>query len=309
MADDFMTVADMVADAYDLSGQEISDLKNAAPLMARMPAVPSSNGTQHKYSKYTAEPVVGFRTENDGRDFDHSVDTVVSVDLKILDWSWAVDKAVADAWRQGGASAFIAREGARHMQAAMFQAEKQTLLGQTDGVAAGFNGFADNAAVNALADEMVVSAGGTTAGINQSVYLVKSSEVLHVLRTDDMGLGQTLVQNFNGATGNYPAYYTPACAWMTTQIGGAYSMARICNLNNVDSGAQLTDELIYEAVSRFPAGQAPDLIIMSREAQNQLRNSRTTYNPAGIPAATPDVAAGIQILVSDAVKTDEALLA
>jgi hypothetical protein len=80
-------------------------------------------------------------------------------------------------------------------------------------------------------------------------------------------------------------------------------------LNNVDSGAQLTDELIYEAISKFPAGQAPDLIIMSREAQNQLRNSRTTYNPAGIPAATPDVSAGIQILVSDAVKTDEALIA
>jgi len=309
MPNDLPTVADMVADAYDLSGQEVSDLKNAAPLMARLPAVPSSNGTTHKYSKYTAEPVVGFRVENDGRDFDHSTDLVVTEDLKILDWSWAVDKAVAEAWRQGGAAAYIAREGARHMQAALFQAEKQVLRGVADGVATGFTGFADNAAIDALADEMVVNAGGTTADINQSVYLLKSSEVFNVLRTEGLGLGPTLLQNMVGTNGNFPAYYTPACAWLATQIGGAYSMGRIVNLNDVDSGAQLNDEMIYDAVSRFPAGQGPDLIVMSRKAQEQLRNSRTATNIAGIPAPTPEMAAGMQILVTDAIKTDEALIA
>lgn len=309
MANDLITVADLVADAYDLSGQEVSDLKNAAPLMAALSAMPSSNGTTHKYSKYTAEPVVGFRTENDGRDFDHSVDTVVSVDLKILDWSWACDKAVAEAWRQGGAAAFVAREGARHMQAAMFQAEKQLLRGQADGLAAGFTGFADNANIDALADEMVVNAGGTTADVNQSVYLLKSTEVFPVLRTEGLQLGQTIIQNMVGGAGNFPVYYTPACAWLASQIGGLYSMARIVNLNSVDAGAQLSDELIYDAVSKFPAGQRPDMIVMSREAQDQLRNSRTTYNPAGIPATTPDMAAGLRVVVSDAVKTDEALIA
>jgi len=309
MANDLPTVADLVADAYDLSGQEVSDLKNSAPLMAALTAMPSSNGVMHKYSKYTAEPVVGFRTENAGRDFDHSVDTIVSVDLKILDWSWATDKAVAEAWRQGGAAAYVAREGARHMQSAMFRAERQLLQGVTDGDAAGFDGFADNANVNAVADEMVVDGGGTTADVNQSVYLLKSSEVFPVLRTEGLELGQTIIQNMiDGGGMNFPVYYTPACAWMASQIGGLYSMARIANLNAVDADAQLTDEKIYNAIAKFPAGQRPDMIVMSRSAQDQLRNSRTTYNPAGLPASTPEAAAGLRIVVSDAVKQDEALL-
>jgi hypothetical protein len=310
MANDLITVADLVADAYDLSGQEVSDLKNAAPLMGRLTAVLSSNGTQHKYSKYTQEPVVGFRTENDGRDFDHSVDTIVTETLKILDWSWAADKAVADAWRQGGAAAFVAREGARHMQAAMFKAEVQTINGTVGGDAAGFAGWADNGNVDALADEMVVNAGGTTIDINTSVYLIRTSEVFPVLRPlDGMELGQTIIQNMVGASGNFPAYYTPACAWLATQIGGLYSMARIVNVNGTDSGAALSDELIFDAVAKFPAGMSPDLIVMNRDAQAQLRASRTAYHPQGAPVPTPDSSAGIPILVTDAISNTEALIA
>jgi hypothetical protein len=85
MANDYLTIADNVADACDLADNELVELKDAAPLLARIPMVESSNGATHKYSKRTANPVVGFRTENDGREFDHSVDTVVTVTLKILD--------------------------------------------------------------------------------------------------------------------------------------------------------------------------------------------------------------------------------
>ena len=143
MANDFLTLADLLADALDLSGVELSEIRDAAPFMARLPAVPSSNGDTHKYSVDTARPVVGFRAENVGRDFDSSTHRIDTVTLKILDFSWAVDKAVADRWRQGGRSALIAREGLQHLKAAMFKMEQQFIRG-TNADAAGFNGLEDS---------------------------------------------------------------------------------------------------------------------------------------------------------------------
>ena len=308
MADDLLTVSDLVADAFDLSGQEISDLKNAAPLMSLLPIIESSNGTQHKYSKYTQEPVVGFRSENDGRDHDHSVDTIVTETLKILDFSWKVDKAVADAWRQGGASALIAREGNRHLQAALFMAEKQLIRGTTN-AAAGFEGWEDNAAVDAVADAMVVNAGGTTASTQTSVYLIRASEVRPIVRPNGgIELGEVVTMEVSGATGTFPAYYTPACFWMAGMIGGAYSMSRIVNIHPSDSGAQLDDDLLADALAKFPAGRGPSHIVMNKSAQEMLRSSRTATNPTGSPAPLPDSAFNIPIVTTDAIVSTESVI-
>ena len=164
MANDFLTVADMVADAYDLSGQETSEVRAAAPVIASLPAIPASNGVVHKQSVMTQLPVTGFRSENAGRDFDHSVDRIDTVDLKILDWSWMVDKAVADSSRfAGGREQYIAREGLRHVQSAMFNLENQWING-TGFNADGFNGLADSSNLGSISDEMVVDAGGSAAG-------------------------------------------------------------------------------------------------------------------------------------------------
>ncbi len=309
MADDLFTTADHLADAFDLSGDEVSDLKNAAPLMARLMAEPSSNGTTHKYSKYTQEPVVGFRGENDGRDHDHSVDTIVTETLKILDFSWKVDMAVADAWRQGGAQALIAREGARHLGAGLFQAEKQLVRG-TNNAAAGFNGWEDNAAVDALADAMVINAGGTTASTQTSCYLIRTSEVMPVINPDGgFVLGDTVAMEVAGATGTFPAWYTPASVWMAAMIGGAFSMARIVNIHPSDAGAQLDDDNISEALELFPAGRPPDLIVMNMAAQGMLQRSRTATTTTGVPAPIPQDSFGIPILTTDAIVSTEAVVA
>ncbi|HEY4635661.1 MAG TPA: hypothetical protein VIG92_03790, partial [Rhodospirillales bacterium] len=112
MAADFHAIADLIGDAFDLADFEVSDLLKASPFIAALKMEPSSNGTTHKYVKETGAPVVGFRAENVGREFDSSDDTAVSVALKILDFSWMVDVAVANAWRRGR-EAYIAREGKR----------------------------------------------------------------------------------------------------------------------------------------------------------------------------------------------------
>ena len=308
MANDFLTVADMVADAYDLSGQETSEVRAAAPVIASLPAIPASNGVVHKQSVMTQLPVTGFRTENAGRDFDHSVDRIDTVDLKILDWSWAVDKAVADSSRfAGGREQYIAREGMRHVQSALFNLENQWING-TGFNADGFNGLADSGNLDQLSDEMVVDAGGSAVGATSSVYMIRrnSAECGLVYHGEQaVQLGQTEIQNFTDGSGkNYPAYYTPGCMWVAGFFGSLYSVVRIVNL---DASNGLTDDLIYQALERFPAGHSPDLCIMNRKSQFDLRASRTATNATGAPAPLVDNVAGVPVITTDAITHTEAV--
>lgn len=310
MANDFLTVADMVADAYDLSGQETSEVRAAAPVIASLPAIPASNGVVHKQSVMTQLPVTGFRTENAGRDFDHSVDRIDSVDLKILDWSWAVDKAVADSSRlAGGREQYIAREGLRHVQSAMFNLENQWING-TGFNAAGFNGLADSSNLGSISDDMVVDAGGSAVGATSSVYMIRrnSAECGMVYKGDGaVELGETVVQNFMDGSGkNYPAYYTPGCGWFAGFFGSLFSVVRIVNL---DASNGLTDDLIYQALERFPAGHSPDMCIMNRKSQFDLRASRTATNATGAPAPLVDNVAGVPVITTDAITHAEAVKA
>ena len=310
MANDFLTVADMVADAYDLSGQETSEVRAAAPVIASLPAIPASNGIVHKQSVMTQLPVTGFRSENSGRDFDHSVDRVDTIDLKILDWSWMVDAAVADSSRfPGGREQYIAREGMRHVQSAMFNLEQQWIYG-TSFNADGFNGLIDSTNLDAVADEMVVDAGGSAVGACSSVFMLRrnSAECGLVYKGDGaVELGETMMQNVLDGTGkNYPAYYTPGCGWFGAFFGSLYSVVRIANL---DASNGLTDDLIYQALERFPAGHSPDLCIMNRKSQFDLRSSRTATNVTGAPAPLVDNVAGIPVITTDAITHAEAVVA
>ena len=313
MADDLHVLADLVADALDLSGTEISNILNRAPLVNRLPFVESSNGTTHKYITHTADPVVGFRAPLAGRDLDSSVDTPVTSNLFILDWSWASDKAIADAWRKGRQD-YVSREGARHINAAAFKLEQQVLYGTSAlGDSAGFAGLANLSQLDGLSDSMVVNAGGTTADTASSVFLLKLGDdqgIAGVYKGDGpaIELGETIVQDFQDASDrHFPAYYTPASTWFGLQLGANYSVSRIANLT-ADAGAGLTDDRIYEAIEKHPAGHTPDVMVMSRRSREQLRKSRTSTNATGAPAPTPEEVAGIPILVSEAVSNAEALL-
>jgi hypothetical protein len=310
MSDDLYVLADFVGDALDLSPAQVTDLSISAPFLTALPMVTSSNGTNHKYMKETQAPVVGFRAVNAGRDFDHSIDAVVSIDLKILDFSWAVDYALAKAWRKGGAPALIAREGLRHLRSALFQFEKQIFYGTGVADAGGFAGLLDNAQFDALADGMVVNAGGSTASTGSSVWLVTAGQdaCCSVMREGNpIELGETVVIDMlDGSSNHYPAYYTPASTWCGLQIGGAFDICRIANLTE-DSGKGLTDDLIYTALSRFPGGRAPTHIVMNRRSLAQLRKSRTATNPTGNPAPIPREVEGIPILVTEAITSTEAI--
>lgn len=314
MADDFPQVADLVADALDLSGTEISNILSDTPFLRRMSFVPSSDGVNHRYITHTSNPTVGFVAETGGRDFDHSVDTTVNESLAILDWSFAVRKSTADSWRSGGGgAAYIAREGLRSVQSAMEALERQ-IFRDADATN-GFTGLPARGGLNAVADAMVVNAGGSNANTQTSVYLIREGEasgLVGVYKGDGpaLSMGETIVQNMTTSDPlNYPAYYTPGTAWFGLQVGGAYSVSRICNVSNgTNDDHPLTDDLLAEAYSLHPIGQKPTVIAMSRRSLKELRESRTATNPTGAPAPFPSDWEGIPIVVTDQISETEAVV-
>lgn len=310
MAHTLITLADLVKiNDANLADLEISDLLDDAPLLAALAAGLASNGTSHKYTKESGAPVVGFRAPNTGRDHSASADTLVTIDLKILDASFHVDKAVADAYQRGGPAALVAREAKRHIKAAFALAEKQLIYG-TGNDANGFVGLANAATLDGLADAMVHGAGGS--GARTSVYLIRTNDDgtdCTVIAGDEgkLTMGETAVQMVDDGTGKLlPAYATPITGWLGLQIGSQYSVARIAN---VGTGATLTDAMIYKALEKFPASRQPNLIVMNRRSLAELRAARTATNATGAPAPRPTEVEGIPIVTTDALGITETAVA
>lgn len=313
MADSFKTLSDLVTiNDRRNAEREISDILNKAPVLAKM-AADTCPETTHYYTKQTTAPTVGFRAAGDGRENSKSVDTQVSVALKILDATFAVDKALADAFKNGP-DAYLALEGARHLQQALFIAERQMFYGTVGGDSGGFSGFANEADLNGKSDANVVDAGGTTAATGSSVFLIRTTgdfngSAIVAGKNGNIDIGDTSIVRVDGATtGTYPAYYTPISGWLGLQRGGTYSVVRIANLT-ADSGKGLTDTLIAQALSLFPASEGPTIVAMNRRSLEQLRKSRTATNATGAPAPIPADAFGVPIIATDSIISTETLLA
>ncbi len=309
MANDLLAVGDFVADALDVDKTMTSEVLNDAPFVNRLPIGDTADGSEtHKYNKYTGAPVVGFRSANAGRDYDHSVDTVVTVTCTILDFSWRVDYAVANAWRQGPED-LIAREGVRHLAAALYHLEKQCIYGTVSpGDSSGFSGFLNNTDLDALADTMVIGAGGTTATEQSSVYAVKTGfDDCRLVTPMSRGvmLGETIVTEANDT--NHPVYYTPASMYIGFQMGGKYSVGRIANISTKTDTKPLTDDLLSDVLSVFPANRGPDIFVMNRTRLKDLQQGRTATTTTGAAAPFPDSAFQVPIVVTDAITDTEAV--
>lgn len=307
----YTSLADLVKiNNMNLADLDVTDLLQDAPLMAALAADVASNGTEHKYLKETGAPVVGFRAANDGRENQASSDTLVTITLQILDASHAVDKALADAYRKG-ADAYVARECKRHLKAAFAAAEAQLISG-VGASAAGFVGLCDATTIDAIADAMVINATGTTAATGSSVIAIRTNDdgndcTVITGNDGELTMGETTVQRLAGATGFYPAYYTPMLGWLALQIGSAYSVGRICNLT-AQAGKTLTDALISQLLALFPASKPPNLLVMSRRSRQQLQASRTATTMTGAPAPIPEDSFGVPILVTDGMPNTQAIL-
>lgn len=312
MADDLFALADLlVINDLSIADLEITDILDDAPLLKALAADVASNGTLHKYTKETGAPVVGFRAANAGRDLDSSIDTLVTVTLQILDASFLLDAALASAYQRGGPAGLVAREARRHLRAAFFAAEKQIINGVVSD-ASGFVGLKAATTIDGTGDTMVVNAGGDTADTCSSVYLLRSTpegndvQVI-VGQGGELEIGETVsVQAKDGDGKSYPGLWTPIFSYLGLQVGSAQSVGRICNL---DFDHTLTDDMIYQAIAKFPAGRQPTHIAMNRNSLEKLRDSRTATNATGAPAPRPTEVEGIPIVVTDAILNTEAVVA
>ena len=309
MPNDLLTVSDFVADALDVDKTTTSNILNASPLVARLPISDTSDGSEtHQYNTYTGQPVVDFRSANSGRDYDHSIDTVVSATCQILDFSWRVDYAVAQAWRQGPED-LVAREGVRHLAAALFILEQQVIYGTTSpGSSSGFSGLLNSTDLDALADDMVTDATGSTASVQSSLYAIKAGDndvKLVVPGGRGITLSDTILTEANDS--NHPVLYTAASVMVGLQLGGKYSAGRIANLNNATDSKPLTDDLISTMLSNFPSGMGPDFMVCNRTSLKDLQQGRTATTTTGAPAPFPQESFGVPLFTTDAITQTEAV--
>lgn len=312
MANDYIALADMVV-LNDLNATDVgvNDILDDSPFLQVAAAAASSNGHLHKYIKDTANPTVGFRAANAGREHDSTTSSVVTETLTILDASFKVDKAVADSYERGGAMALMAREARRHLRAAFFKYEQQVFQG-TNADAAGFNGFEDATTLDALADTMVIAGGATGAETDtSSVWAVRTNDMgtdFQLIMADggriELGEVQVIEAKEAGADQWFPAYFVPVTAYVGIQMGSIYSVGRLANLD--DGGTNVcTDAKLATLLEVFPAGRKPNYLCMSRRSQRQLQASRTATNPTGSPAPFPTESFGIPIVVTDAIPDND----
>jgi hypothetical protein len=318
MAESYNTLAGLIQfNDQNLADLDISDLLDDAPLLRVLFAQPASNGTQHKYLKQTTASSAAFRAALAGLTKTNSADTLVTDTLAILDGSFDTDVALADAYTKGGRDAWLQKELVRTMKQVFAVAEKQVIYG-TGNDASGFAGLQDDTQLDAVADEMVINAGGTGVATQTSVMLLRSGrdDVSFIMGNEGNIVVEdepTIIQKVvNPGTDNktYPALYVAVNGYSGFQIGGARSAARIANVEMADLTAVdvLDDDLIYAGISLFPAARQPNLIVMNRNAVRLLRQSRTAVNATGAPAPRPTEVDGIPIVVTDQIDSTEAVL-
>lgn len=309
MPDSYLTSANVAT--FNKTDMDIlvRDVLDDAPFLSVLAAMPV-RGNTFSYTRLTANPSVGFRAVNDGIETTKSTYEKVTIDLGVLDASWAMDVAAAQV-DERGVEHILAIEAMNHLRQAMVEVEEQILNGTNNIASNAFNGFANQSNLNQLSDAQVVNAAGTTANTGSSVYLVRTGDAdVQVLwgQGGVISMGDfQIVEREGSSTGRFPAYYQPITGWVGCKVASIYSVVRIANLT-ADSGKGLTDALIAQALERFPSGRGPNYIVMNRRSLRQLQSSRTATNPTGAPAPFPSEAFNVPIIVTDSIKSTEALL-
>lgn len=312
MAEASNTLAGLVQmNDLNLADIMVTDLLQDAPLLQRMVAVPASQGgTVHKYLKQTVASGAEFRAVNTGIANAAPQEELVTVTLKYLDGSFHRDVAIADGYRMGR-GAYMQRETEKALLSLFQGLEKQILQG-TSADSDGFSGAANYSFVDSVYDGMVVDAGG--AG-GRSVWAIRTTEsdVAVVAGNDgqisfdfDPDVLQKIITNTTTGAG-YNALVANLAGWFGMQFGSQYSLGRIANLDSTTNNT-LTDTLISEVLSKFPAARPANLLVMDRVLLQELQASRTTYSPTGQPAPFPTEAFGVPIVITDQLGTGESQL-
>jgi hypothetical protein len=164
---------------------------------------------------------------------------------------------------------------------------------------------------------MTYNAGGATASVNSSVYMVKfGAQGVNLVfgNNSTLSLGEFRDQQLTDAASlEYAGRVADLTAWVGLQIPTTNSVVRI---NNLTVLVPLTDAILNAAFALFPANYRPDAIFMARRSRNQLQSSRTvTINTGGnnrigsapqLISGVPTDFEGIPIYVTDSIPITDA---
>lgn len=301
-------VAGLIEESYQQTPEVSGAVRGPGGSMVAVPNVGAARtikGRQYKTLVRTGYPAINFRGANEGVVPSVSAYENRLVETYILNPRWECDKAVADS-HEDGAETYIAREAQAQVEAAMRLLGKQFYYGTgTGGDSKGHPGL-----LGSVSSALTVDAGGTTANTGSSVWAVKWGEqhVIWVygengsLEMPTLRVGDV----FDASNNRFTAYIQDLFAYPGLQVGSTVSVGRIRKLTE-DAGKGLTDNLIYDLLSKFPTGVVPDVLLMSRRSLRQLRQSRTATNQTGAPAPLPAEVEGIPIAITESILDTESL--
>lgn len=264
----------------------------------------------------TGLPTVGFRNVGSYRTFDSGSLATKQVDCKYLDASWTIEQALAEQadWGKDFMCAYMAKS---HLKAAFFALSKQTWYGSyTD--AAGFSGLHEiiDAVVDSNSNKtMVINANaGNVITDASSVFAVRTGldSIQYAWGSEgrfcEGDVAEQLIHQTNSTTQQLEGKYHYAQklgGWVGLQVTSRNAAAKIENLSATNGRNGLDDELLYQLLQKFPAGEGPTALFMSRRSLGQLRSSRTATNATGAPAPIPSEFEGIPIFATDAILDNE----
>lgn len=293
-----------VANGCDAVVGLIDESRRAHPELI-LGAARTIKGRMYKTLVRIAAATVAFRNANEGTAVARGTHENRLVETFILSPPMEIDKAVADSF-EDGPEAFMALESGAVMEGAFATLCSQFYYGQgTGGDSKGHPGLIDS-----IHADLVVDAGGTTGDTASSVWAVRwgPKNVQWVWgQNGQLELADvTEVRLTDGSSNPYTGYHTELLAYPGVQVGSKFSIGRIKKIT-ADSAKTLTDDMISDLLSKFPAGYAPELLLMSRRSRKQLQQSRTATNATGAPAPFPVEAFGVPIQTTDAILDTEAL--
>lgn len=302
MANSYETVAQLLLKTDKNNDFKVDQVISSTPFLNLLPARPASHGTRETFLRTTAYPTTVIHGISEGKDYDHSTEEQVDVDLKFF--NAGVQGTVAAAQVFGDETSYILDQGTKSFKGLMFKIEDMVING-TLSDANGPEGFAD--LLDSLSNEMVVDGGGSGSDECSSVYLVRYADENGAFVTTKGSADIGVPYNTIGTGSNNKDMAVIALnisAWVASGVKTKYSVSRIANLTAANG---LTDALLEEALAKHPAGFTPDVIVMNRQQRKLLQQSRST---ALIPnPMTPTVSAdGIPIVISEVIRNDEAAI-
>jgi len=265
------------------------------------------DGTNYPTLITVEDPTVSFVDVNEGTDHTKARQEERLTECFNINPRWGVG-VVAAKRSKDPIDVIMARQAGPHLRASWRTVCKCFYYGRhaTFGDAKGFPGLL----AGYDATNMVVDAGGTSDNTASSAWLVAfGPEFLQWVWGNNVQMEVSELEVRESLDANnkpYSRYHQELIALPGLQFLSTQHAVRIKKLT-ADTGKGLTDDLIAEAIMKFPVGVYPDALFMSRRSLKQLQNSRTATNATGAPAPIPQESHGLPIAVTDSIVNTETL--